>query len=141
MKEANTTSSTSGVKFNHEQLYTALMDAEDLMDRLLTPYFLLGETANAVKHDLSLEGDGIDIGIRDKSLTQYVYSILDSEKGLKQEDVENGFEYLVSGVPVRVKIYTRNYPFFSYPDFKTYLYGNYQLANPFDMYWKVRGLI
>lgn len=135
------TNGASGQKFSHEQLYTALMDIEDLMDRLLTPYFLLGATADCVKHDKMLDGDGIDIGIRDKSLTQYVYSILKSEKNLNQEDIENGFEYKVGEVPVRIKVYKRDYSFFKYPDFKVYLYGNYQLANPFDVYWKARGLV
>ena len=111
------------------------------MDRLLTPYFLLGNTADDVKHDRYLHGDGIDIGIRNTAFTQYVYDILNAFFQYKPEDVKNGFEYKVGEVPVRIKVYTRNYHFFKYPDLKVYQFGNYQLPNPFDIYWKSRFLI
>ena len=119
----------------------ALYNVEDWMDQLLTPYFLLGKTAEAVKYDKLLEGDGIDVGIRNKSFTQYVYDILKTNFNLLPEDVNKGFEYKVGEVPVRVKVYTRNYHFFKYPDIKIYQYGRFQLPNPFENYWKSRFLV
>ena len=127
--------------FSSDELYKALMNVEDLMDQLLTPYFLLGKTADCVKHDRLLEGDGIDIGIRNKSFTQYVYDILQDQFKLQPEEVNKGFEYKVGEVPVRIKVYTRDYYFFKYPDHVVYQFGTYQLPNPFDVYWKARGLV
>ena len=72
----------NGQKFSHEELLKALMNAEDWMDQLLTPFFLLNKTAECVKYDRLLEGDGIDVGIRDKSFTQYVYDIMKELFGL-----------------------------------------------------------
>lgn len=132
----------TGSQFTNTQLLEALFVAEDLLDQLLTPYFLHMETAYAVKQNKLLEGNGVDIMIRDKSLTQYVYDILADQLKLTKEQVKNGFEYKApNGVPIRVKVYTRNYYFLKYPDQVIYQYGNYQLPNPFDVYWKSRGLI
>ena len=130
----------NGQIFNHEELYKALLNVEDLMDSLLTPWFLHNKTAEDVKNNKLLEGNGIDVMIRDKSITQYVRDIL---KGYSFDPatLKNGFEYKVGNVPVRIKIYTKDYEFFKYPDHVVYQFGTYQLANPFDIYWKSRFLI
>ena len=141
IKKKKEASGTNGWQFSHEELLKALYNVEDWMDQLLTPYFLLGKTAEAVKYDKLLEGDGIDVGIRNKSFTQYVYDILKTNFNLLPEDVNKGFEYKVGEVPVRVKVYTRNYHFFKYPDIKIYQYGRFQLPNPFENYWKSRFLV
>ena len=134
-------SGKNGQNFNSDQLYEALRNVEDLMDRLLTPYFLLKKTAYDVKHDRYLEGDGIDVGIRSTAFTQYMYDILKEFFGFTPEEVNKGFEYKVGEVPVRIKVYFRNYHFFKYPDTKVYQYGTYLLPNPWDIYWKSRFLI
>lgn len=132
----------TGKQFTSDELQEALFTIEDLMDQLLTPYFLLGKTAECVKSNKLLEGDRIDIGIRDKSLTQYVYDILTDQLKLTPNEVKKGFEYqAVNGVPIRVKVYTRDYYFFKYPNHVVYYFGTYQLPNPFDVYWKSRFLI
>lgn len=141
IKKKDMMNGTSGQQFSHEELLKALQNVEDWMDQLLTPYFLLGKTAECVRYDRLLEGDGIDIGIRDKSLTQYVYDIVKTNLGLMPEDINHGFEYKVGEVLVRVKVYTRNYNFFKYPDVRVYQFGSYQLPNPFNTYWKARGLV
>ena len=136
------TNGENGKQFSDEELKEALFTIEDLMDQLLTPYFLLGKTAECAKYNKLLEGDGIDIGIRDKSLTQYVYDILADQLKLTPEQIKDGFEYkAVNGVPIRVKVYSRNYYFFKYPDHVIYNFGTYDLPNPFENYWKSRFLI
>ena len=133
---------TNGRQFNSEELKEGLFFVEDLMDQLLTPYFLHNKTAYSVKHNMLLEGNGIDVLIRDKSFTQYVYDILADKFKLTKDQVKNGFELKsVSGVPIRINVYTRDYKFFKYPDHVVYEFGTYQLANPFDVYWKSRFLI
>ena len=130
----------SGQIFSDPDLLKALHSIEDLMDQLLTPYFLHKKTAECVKHNKLLEGDGIDVLIRDKSVTQYVEDILKGY-GFEPNKLKEGFEYKVGEVPVRVKVYSCNYHFFKYPDHVVYQFGTYQLANPFDVYWKSRYLI
>ena len=129
-------------EFSNEQLLEALRTVEDLMDQLLTPYFLLGKTAECVKKNMLLDGTGIDVGIRDKSLTQYFYDIVADRLKLTKDQIKDGFEYnAVNGVPIRIKVYTRDYSFFKYPDHVVYQFGTYQLANPFNNYWKAQYII
>ena len=136
------TNITNGEQFSSGKLAEALFTIEDLMDQLLTSYFLHEMTAWHVKHNELLSGDGIDVLIRDTACTQYVYDILADRLKLTPEQVKNGFEYnAVNGVPIRIKVYKRNYQFFKYPDHVVYNFGTYQIANPFELYWKSRGLI
>ena len=130
-----------GKQYTEEELNLALREVEDLMDQLLTPYFVGGLVGYCLRKKMIIEGDGVDIWIRDKSITQYVEDIL---KGYNfdPQTLKNGFEYKASNsVPIRVKVYTRNYYFFKYPDHVVYNFGTYQLPNPFDIYWKTRFLI
>lgn len=137
-----TTNGRSGPIFSSEKLQEALFTIEDLMDQLLTPYFLHLKTAECVKNNTLLDGDGIDVMIRDKSLTQYVYDILADKFKLTPDQIKDGFELKsVGGVPMRVKVYKRDYHFFKYPDHVVYQFGTYQLPNPFGVYWKSRFLI
>ena len=135
------TNLTNGHKFSHEELLKALYNVEDFMDQLVTPYFLLMETGDCVKHDRLLSGTGIDVGMRNKSFTQFVYDIMKTNFNLTPEEINQGFEYKVGEVPVRVKVYTRNYKFFQYPDIKIYEYGRFQLPNPWDVYWQTRFIV
>lgn len=136
------TNITNGEQFSSGKLAEALFTVEDLMDQLLTPYFLHLGTAEAVKKNMLLDGDGIDVMIRDKSLTQYVYDILADKFKLVPEQINDGFELKsAGGVPIRIKVYKRNYHFFKYPDHVVYQFGTYQLPNPFETYWKSRYLI
>ena len=132
---------TSGVRFSSEELSKALLDVEDLMDRLLTPYVLLGKTAECVKNDRLLDTEAIEVGIKKTDITQYVRDVIRTYLNVELNNIENGFEYKAGAVPVKVKVYTRNYTFFKYPDTKVYSFGTYLIPNPFEVYWKVRGLI
>lgn len=139
--ETNSSQSIEGAKpsFTHEALHQALMNVEDLMTRLvITDWFLHLRTAENVKNNLLLDGDGIDVLVRDKVFTQYVYDILNTYWKYKPEDVNKGFEYKVGDVPVRIHVYTKEYEFLKYPDHVVYLYGTYQLGNPFKEYWEKR---
>lgn len=132
----------NGKAYSDSELKQALYEVEDLMDQLLTPWFVGDQAAYCIKQNKLLDGTGIDLYIRDKSLTQYVYDILADKFKFAPDQVKNGFEYKASNnVPIRVKVYTRNYYFFKYPDHVVYNYGTYQLPNPWDTYWKSRFLI
>lgn len=133
------TDGETGKPYSHEELCAALRDVEDLMDRLLTPYVLLGKTAECVKKDKMLEGDGIDVAIKSSALTQYVIDILKTYLNLSKEDIENGFYYNSrNNIPIRIKVYRKQYDFFTYVDRKMYQFGLYDLPNPFDEYWKIK---
>jgi hypothetical protein len=141
----HSTNGTSGARikktFTHEQLYKALIDSYDLMRRVLLEniYIAAGDTAKNIYNGMLLSGDGLDFIIEKKYITLEVLSTL-REYATPSAD-ENGFTYIFEKVPVRFKFIEKKYPFFEYPDTKMYQYEMFKIANPFQEYWKVRGLI
>lgn len=137
--------STNGPKapvFKAEALNKALVNFEDIMERcLINKWLVLGETARSIKDEVNLEGNGIDVAIKDLQATHEVIS--NFRTYTKAEPAEDGFTYFVDEVPVRVKFLHRKYKFFEYPDQKLYqpVSGFYMLPNPFEKYWKARFLI
>lgn len=131
---------TSGHKFSAGELESALRDFENLMERVLCDYVVLGDVAKAIRDGTDLYGDKVEVGMFKLEVTKFVLSTLktllpDIEIGAK------GFSYKFHEVPVEVKIIGRKYKFFEHPDFRFYKTGNYKFANPFENYWKARYLI
>lgn len=134
--------SESTPSFPTEALDKALRDIEDLFDRcVLSPnYILLGETALAIWEKRGLSGTGVDVGLPVRYMTAETVSTLRTAlPNVKIED--DGFTYFVDEVPVRVKVIHRKYKFFEHLDGVLYNFGDYQLPNPFALYWKSRYLV
>ena len=132
----------SGKKFSHEELNKALLDIEDLMARAFVDFFPLHETAECIKRQKPLTGDAVYVGATIKHMrTRFAAETISAFIGKGVEDVQHDFEYNVGEVPVRVKVITRNYGFYKYPDRTIYEYGDYLLPNPFETYWKARFLV
>ena len=135
-------SGKSGKMFSHEELNKALMDVEDLMARAFVDFFPLHKTAQCIKYQNRLEGDAIYVGISIKHIrTRFAAETISDYTKLPIDSLQSGFEYMVGEVPVKVKVITRNYGFYKYPDRTIYEYGDYLLPNPFDTYWKARFLV
>lgn len=139
-KEMLQTTPPMPIGFSSDQLMKALRDVEDLIERTLCPYLLLGDTALDIKDNLLLHGSKITVGIENKYLTKEALSTLQTL--LKNVEItEKGFTYMVGEVPVQVKFIRKKYGFFKYPDAKMYWGGEYKIPNPFDKYWKSRRII
>lgn len=126
--------------FEHDKLNLALFDIEDLFDRALCPFYLLGNTAKDVHEEKYLYGEAIEVGVEKKNLTESVMNIL---KMYINEDcfTDTGVEYIHDGVPVKVKFIKNKYKFLNNPEKKIYIAEFYNIPNPFADYWKVRKLI
>lgn len=144
MKRSKVINKEPKPSFPTEALEKALRDVEDLMDScVLSPnYILLGDTALAVWEKRGLSGDGIDVGLPTRYATAETRSTIKTTLANQGVEVgENGFTYLVDNVPVRVKLIHRKYRFFDHLDGVLYNFGDYQLPNPFELYWKSRFLV
>lgn len=126
------------ISFSHGELVAALLDVDDLMLRctLSEDYLVLEETGRSIKEDRRLEGDGVDVGVLAKDMTEM-------RKGLMEQITKTAFEgshltYKVGQVPVRVHVLPNGYDFFTFKDVKVYNYEDFQLPNSFEAYWKVR---
>jgi hypothetical protein len=129
----------SGVTFSKDQLDKALYDFEDLMERCLCPFILLGKTARNIVDGKWLGGDKIEVGVERKYLTREALSTL--KTFLKKKNLLKGFTYKAGEVPVKVKVINRKYKFFKNKQSKFYMGGMFLVANPFEPYWKSRNIV
>lgn len=124
----------------------ALYDIQDILERAQCPYLLLKDTARSIVDNQKLEGDGVYIGVLKKDVNRMALSTikfyLSGLRTVRTPDVrEDGFDYVWNDVPVHVKFIERKYHFFKNPDFAWYMANNYSIPNPFENYWKARGVI
>lgn len=130
-------------QFREEDLNTELLNVDDIMGRTMVQYFLLGETAKSIKEGGPLRGDKIEIGTLARRVTPEVISVLNQYVNDANMYLDSdGFTYIsATGVPVECKFIHNDYPFFENPDFEFYYATEYNLPNPFDRYWNMRGII
>lgn len=137
-KEKTKLSKTNGMSL--EDLDFALTKVEEIFERAMIPFVLLGETARSVIEKDQVDGNKIEVGILRRHLQETAKSILDivlpgfKEKGGK-------IEFMVDEVPVEVKIIEKKYKYFERPDRVFYKITQYCIPNPFGRYWEVRGMI
>lgn len=122
----------------------ALRDANDVFERAMLPAILLGDVAYQVKMEKrdgfsdTVSVDHLEWGIPKKNLTQEIVSLF---KTWGFTPTDTGYEYTIQGVPVKIKVYERNYNFLTNPDLVFYGVDEFKVPNPFEKYWKVRNLI
>lgn len=124
---------------SHDRLLKTLYFMLDLFSRGNIPFFLMGETANQVKHDKPLSGDKLELGIRYLDFQPRTLSIL-AAFYFADEVNEHEIKYTYEGVPVSVKVVYSDDPMFTSLDTKMYMHDNFSLPNPFERYWETRHL-
>ena len=136
-------------QFSEQELRDALVQIEDVMDRALLSLDMImhKDTAKAMREEMELYGDGIDIMVEDRYVIDNTIGILESLRDSEHlipagtEITKDGFEYEYRGVPIRVKFLHQRYPWFQQPDGVFYATGNYRVPNPFEKYWRARFII
>ena len=105
-----------------------------------TPIFLLGETLKAVKLEQNLVVEKLELGVRERHLTQDTVKLLKTfVPGIELEGKVISLESY--GVPIEIKIIKRHYDFFDNQDFSFYNYDEYKTPNPWTTAYKSRYLI
>src|SRR3972149_7961407 len=90
--------SKNTTSFSHDQLWAALRDGADLLDRCQIPGFLLGDASRNAWDGTDLSGDKIVFGIKSGEYTDLTKSTIRSMRpGAILE--ENEARYLTNGVP------------------------------------------
>lgn len=129
-------------KFSYPSTEAALYFIEDVMERAMIPFVLLGDVARSVVDNLDQEvNQPIEIGIQKRHLTEYALSTLpmflppDTEYGKKQ------ITFTWDNTPVIVKVIHRDFAVLENPDQVFYRITHFSIPNPFDRYWKQRNFI
>ena len=132
---------TTPTAFEHKELEQALFYIEDIMDRALCQFFVLGETAEQVRNDSLLNLDKIVVGIKKnefigaRSLLHIVLPDVEFNEDTKKLNLE------FKGVPIEIRIIQKKWDFLKDLDRTFYGVTQFWLPNPFSKYWKVKQLV
>lgn len=127
-------------KYNTEaDCVGALGQLEDLLDRaLLVPsdWCVLGEAAKKLRNHENFEGlDKIEVAIPERKMNKFVEGVFKTIAG------ENWAEQEYRGIPLKIKIIKGKFKFFDHIDLQPLVGASYGIPNPFNEYWKVRGIV
>lgn len=123
-------------EFTHEQLRDALFNAEDIFDRAMATFYVLGETArHIVKNEEDLTGDSeVHLGVRKNQLTKETLVVLhDWIPDLEESEYQ--LNYVFQGVPVIIDIIHGDYEVLKNPNPLFYKVSQYFVPNPWTLYW------
>ena len=123
----------------YEELNAGLMQLASWFEGAVCPFILLGETAKSVKNNY-VTGNKLEIGVRQKHLARSTGGILRMLiKDIKES--ADKWEFEAMGIPVVMKVLHRNNKYITNPNSIVYNFDDYLIPNPFEGYWKTRGLI
>ncbi len=129
------------VDFNPDQLRLALFYVENALERVSTPFIVLGDVAYCLRNGVQLNAKKVVVGVKK---LEFMEDRKDTFKQMLSRNVveENdkiSFEF--EGVPIIIKLYKNDYGFLQYPDQVNVEYGTWRIPNNFDKYWKMRHLV
>lgn len=133
--------------FTHEELHRALLFAEDMLERALIKFMVLGETARQLKStDLpQFDLNFIHLGILESELTksglETLKVTLKRHNNFKYNESKKEITFEHNGVPIVIDLLDRQLPYFRNPDSRFYYDTQFKIPNPFDVYWDERELI
>ena len=123
--------------YPEELVDKAVHHVQDLLNRTLIPFILLGDLVERIVNNKSIAGIKlIEIGVFQKDLVRERISSLKTEIGDITTDY--GFGYKFDRIPIQIKIISKDHKFFENPDIIFYKSGEYRIPNPIEDYLKVR---
>lgn len=124
-------------QFTQEQLRNALFHIQDVFERAMCPFFVLGDTArHIVKEEEDFVGDeDIHVGVRQAALTKEVMSMIRSYiPDLEESKVQ--LSYFHNSVPVVIDVIHGDYEVLKNPDLRYYYISEFMIPNPWKQYWQ-----
>ena len=129
------------VEFSPDQLRLALFFVENLLERISTPFVVLGEMADCLKNNKQLKADKVIVGVRALELMPTRRETMKQFMGKIIEETNTKIVTEFEGVPVIIKLYKIDYGFLTNPDTVGVEYGHWKVPNNFEKYWKMRHLV
>jgi hypothetical protein len=124
-------------QFTQEQLREALFHVQDVFERAMCPFFVLGNTAkHIVSNEEEFVGDeDIHVGVRQAALTREVVGMMRSYiPDLVETKVQ--FSYFHNKIPIIIDIIHGDYEVFKNPDMRYYYISEFLIPNPWKQYWQ-----
>jgi len=129
-----------------KEINVALLDKAldyvyDILDRCLIEYMLFGDTAYSIINNTPPKVQKITLGVKKQDLTEFSLRILELTVPNAVNDGNKIKFDSPDGVPIEIRIITKDYPFFNHPDTILFRMDAYHIPNPFENYWKIYRLI
>lgn len=128
-------------EINVPLLDKALDYVYDILDRSSIEYMLFGDTAYSIINNTPPKFQKINLGVKHYDLTDFAKRIF----SLTVPDAINDGHKIKfkspEGVPIEIRIITKDYPFFNNPDTILFRQDAYHVPNPFQDYWRIYRLI
>lgn len=121
-----------GSRLSPLELERALFDVEDLLQRALVPFTLLGETARSIALEDWIKGDTVHVGVRKLDLPKTALDTITQMQPV--EFTDNGFTYISHGVPVVVEVIEERLPYIENAEYVFYKASEYKVPNPIKGY-------
>lgn len=114
---------------------------DDVIEILRTffPLILAGDTAYSIVKNTRPKEEKITFQIRHTDWTKFAKNMLLTV--LPQAKItDKNITFDFNGVPIEIKLVKRD-KYLKRPDMVIYNHETYWIPNPFDKYWKARGLV
>jgi len=142
MSSASITQKTTKKTSNFSSTEHALYFVEDIMQREMVPFVLLGEVAESVVNDLDREVSApIEIGVQKTHYTEYARSTFRMFLPPDTEYTDKKISFIHMDTPVVIKIIHRKYKVFESPDQVFYRLTHFKIPNPFASYLKIKSIV
>ncbi len=118
----------------HEALLKTLYWVHDFMDRALINFYVVGDTAKAVRENTDLSGDRIQVAVRKNEWESGARRIADAFATPLKDNIQS-LEYEYDGVPVILHVLEDSTTLTSF-DTKIYRSEHFKLPNPYEQFEK-----
>jgi len=143
MTSPTLTKNTANIKkFTYPSAESALYFLEDVFERALIPFFLLGDVARSVvdNRDMAVT-DPIEIGILRKHYTEYARSTLPMFLPPDAKIGRKNITFTWDSTPVSVRVIDDHFSFLQNTDQVFYKITTFKIPNPFEEYWTNRDTV
>ena len=114
----------------------AMQRGEYLLESASLPVILMGEIAERLKRNKPINDiQAVEFGIKKSSLSKYALSTLKMMIGKDWQKTEH------EGVTIIFRVIKQDKGFLKRPDQASFWGGIYKVPNPFNKYWRMRGLV
>lgn len=127
--KARNTSTLTSKSYSYEQLLQALYGVQDLFERARAQFFLDRDTLVQVNNHLELDGDRVTVGVKRAELTEGAREVMQSYMPAHSW-TDSDIQYIISNVPVHIKIYPNDIVELTNPETVVYAYETFNIPNP-----------
>lgn len=116
----------------------ALFSIMDTLERCLIPFYVLDETAKALKDNEHIPS--VTVGFEERNFND-ANRLTFKQFTTNLKETPQGYTCEHNGVPITVKVFKNKIKYFEHPDLTMYKFEPFNLPNPFKEYWQRRGIL